>query len=680
MIHVNAPRVPWNRMIQSSSLMLPTGWSSQRLGCILRRAMLAIMLLAVSSGSIGGSECQAQQYVPALRLVADTAAGVVRIPNVPELCEAWKTTTLASFAQDPVMQPFIELQRKRSEERVGALGFNVGLRPRDVLEMASGEAVVAWLPYKDTRRPYALALIADIRGRRMQADQVLTQVDADLRAAGATLREAPYGEEKVRIYTLRPTPGQIRIEQVVITINDTRVIATDRDSLLYAMLDAVAGRDEQPKIDELPAFKGILQQIAPTGEQPAAEAAKPHARIEWFARPLAMGRIVKEAARVDRGQQVDVLNLLERQGFDAIEAVGGHLIVGHPEYDLLHRGFVWAPTKPDQAERFRLAARMLPTSNAEARPIPGWVGNSIATFTRMNWNLGEAFWHSESLINDAFGEEIFRDILDGIRDDQDGPRIDLAKDVIPNLGDELIILTDNVMPADARSERMLVAVEARNVAAIRQAVRQAMEVEPDATLIPSGVPGVDVYRVLRSDEPSDFEAELFDDLGLGGDLDSEAPPPLLNQWAITVINEPTAGANSGKGYLIFSSHPELLLETIGRFNAAAADGFGDQPDVQTVSERLLDLGGNERMFERIARTNLAFRVKYSLAREGRLRDSDSILATLFRRVFEAQEEARDDLGADQLPPFEQIEKYFRPAGGISRATEQGWTLDGFLMK
>src|SRR5690606_38956682 len=154
-------------------------------------------------------------------------------------------------------------------------------------------------------------------------------------------------------------------------------------------------------------------------------------------------------------------------------------------------------------------------------------------------------------------------------------------------------------------------VETTNAAAVRQAVRQAMEVEPDATLIPSGVAGVDVYRVLRTDEPSDFEAELFDDLGLGADLDSEAPPPLLNQWAITVI-EDTAAADgrSGSGYLMFSAHPELLLETIGRIGTAATDGFGDQPDVQAVTEHLLALGGQERMFERIARTNLALRAKY----------------------------------------------------------------------
>src|SRR5690606_6286991 len=133
MIHMNAPRVLWNGMIPSSSqLLIPTGWGSHSLGSILRRAALAIAVLAASSGGFGSSPSQAQVYVPALSLIADTAAGVVRIPNIPELCDAWKSTTLASLTQDPAMQPFIELQRKRSEERAGTLGFNIGLRPRDV--------------------------------------------------------------------------------------------------------------------------------------------------------------------------------------------------------------------------------------------------------------------------------------------------------------------------------------------------------------------------------------------------------------------------------------------------------------------------------------------------------------------------------------------------------------------
>jgi len=472
-------------------------------------------------------------------------------------------------------------------------------------------------------------------------------------------------------------PGQIKIDQVVLTYNDTRLIAADRGSVVTSMLESIAGTNTSKKLDAAEDFVGVQKQI----DSPKA-VVTPMAGVQWFARPLAMGRIVKEAAKIDRGHQVKILDLLQRQGFDSVRAAGGQVTVGGPEFDLMHKGFIWAPPVAGQAERFRLAARVLQPINLPAESIPAWVGGAIASFSQLNWNMTDSFWHIESLVDDAFGEAIFRDILDGIRDDEDGPRIDIAKDVIPNLGTKGYILTDNVMPADQRSERVLVAIETTDTAALRKAVRRTMEVESDATLIPSPIPGVDIYRVLRTNEPNDFEAELFDDLGLGADEDPNRQPPLLNQWAITVIDAPgTAKAGKQAGYLIFSSHPELLLETLGRFaKAGAGSSFGDDSQVQRVVAKLEKLGAQERAYVRIARTNLTFRAKYGLMQEGKLRDSDSVMATLFRRIFISKDEEDIDLNNDKLPPFEKIEKYLRPAGGFSRATDMGWTLDGFLLK
>ncbi len=620
----------------------------------------------------------AQEYKPAISLVPDTAAGIVRIPDVPTLCDAWKQTTLSALVNDPSMKPFVDAQKKLSEERSSTLGFNIGVRPKEVLEMASGEVVVAWLPFDDKRRPFALALIADIRGNRAAADQVVTKIDADMKANGATLKMTNFGSESIRVYTLKPVPGQIKIDQVVLTYNDTRLIAADRDSVVTSMLESIAGNDKSAKLDSAEDFLGVRKQVdAPIANETAI------AGVQWFARPLAMGRIVKEAAKIDRGRQVDILNLLQRQGFDAVRAAGGQVSVGGPEFDLLHKGFIWAPPTAGQADRFRLAARVIQPINLTAEAIPAWVGGKIASFSQLNWNMSDAFWHIEPLVDDAFGEVIFRDILEGIRDDEDGPRIDIAKDVIPNLGKRLFILTDNVMPADQRSERLLVAIETTDIAAMRKAVRRTMEVESDASLIPGPIPGVEVYRVLRTNEPNDFEAELFNDLGLGDDKDApNRQPPLLNQWAITVIEAPGA-ANAGKqaGYLIFSSHPELLLETLARFaKPGNADAFGEDAEVKVVLSKLEKLGGQERAYVRVARTNLTFRAKYGLMQEGKLRDSDSVMATLFRRIFISKGEEDVDLNNDKLPPFEKIEKYLRPAGGYSRATDTGWTLDGFLLK
>jgi hypothetical protein len=139
------------------------------------------------------------------------------------------------------------------------------------------------------------------------------------------------------------------------------------------------------------------------------------------------------------------------------------------------------------------------------------------------------------------------------------------------------------------------------------------------------------------------------------------------------------------GYLIFSSHPELLSETVTRFGTKKPDdSLGNDSAVMSIHKHLTRLASDhvsgDHAFIRYARTDLAMRAKYSLIREGRLRESDSVLATLFRRLFVSKGESAKELGTDRLPEFEKVQKFFRPAGSLSQATELGWTLDGFLIK
>jgi len=629
-----------------------------------------------------------------IRLIPESAAGAVRVPNVPEFCAAWKMTTVSAFGKDPAMQPFVEAQKVRAEQELLAADLKVGIKLRDLLEIASGEAVLAWLPFKDPKRPYSIAVIADIRGLKQKAEAAIDQVDKDLIAGGAKRTDVKYGDETVRVYAIKSKPGQLNLDQVAICLNDDRIIASDRDSVVMGVLEQVAGKSKTKLLVDSPDYVRVNEQIndrpAINVNDPAKADTDNDAKADtenvakadgvvgfyWFARPLAMARIVKDAIGIDRGRQVDVVALLERQGFDAIRAAGGRLTIGHADYDLLHQGFVLAPPVTDEPSKYKLAARMLQFPNSETEPIPTWVGENIASYTRLNWRMDEAFWAAETLVNDAFGDEIFRDIFDGIRDDEDGPRIDVAKNVIPNLGDHLVMLTDNQLPATQTSERLLLAIDLKNAAVVREAVKRAMEVEPDATLI-EVVEGADVFRVSRSEEPSDFEGELFDDLGLDDQPDADAPKPLLNQWAIAVIESKDKPA----GFLLFSSHPELLIETAKRMMNTPATGLGQTDAIKAVAEKLIVIDGDKFSMKRMVRTDLSLRVKYQLFRDGKLRDSDSLLSSLFRRIFDKKTDENDDpLAAKKLPPMETVEKYFRPAGTYVRTMPDGWQLDGFLQK
>ncbi len=655
-------------MIQSTKYRRPRPFGVITYACIF----LAAAFLTPRSG-------QSADYLSPLSLIPDTAAGVLTVPNMPQFCEAWKTTTLSGFANDSSMKPFIDAQNARAEKEILAADLKIGIKLQDLLEIASGEAVIAWLPFKDPRRPYSLVVVADIRELKAEADKAIEQVDKDLLANGATRKDINYADQTVRVYSIKPTPGQLKIDQVAITINADRIIASDRDTVITAILDEVAGKTAAPRLLNSKEYQRIRSQIEDRPKLTETDGGNGVVGLQWFARPLAIARIAKDAFGVDRGKQVEVVSLLERQGFDAVRAAGGQFTIGHGDYDLLHHGFVLAPPVTKEPSKYKLAAKMLQFPNSKTEPIPAWVGKQIASYTRLNWNMQEAFWAAETLVNDAFGDEIFRDIFDGIRDDEDGPKIDVAKNVIPNLGDHLILLTDNQLPASEASERLIVAIEVTNAPALRDAVKRAMDVEPDASLI-EGVPGADVYRVQRSDEPSDFDAELFDDLGLEDEADPDAAPPLLNQWAITVV-ESAPAADKKSGYLLFSSHPELLIETANRIVTNAKDGLGETPVFQSVSSHLIAIGGDDYSMKRMVRTDLSLRAKYALLREGKLRDSDSLLASLFRRSFEKLgEEGDDPLSAKLLPPMETVEKYFRPAATYIRTLDDGWQLDGFLLK
>ena len=603
-------------------------------------------------------------YIDAIKLLPETTAGVARIPNLPDFCSAWKKTHVGSLMDEPLMKPFIEVQKARAENYFDSIDNKIGLRPQDLYDIASGEVVAAWLSFeKDKRRPYSFCVIADIRGLKAKADKALEQIDEDLIAGGAIRNDVAHLGQTVRVYTTKPKPGQLKIEEIAITADDTRVIAADRQRVVTDVLDAVAGNPAAGSLSEFEEFKNLRKRV----DESIADAVKKQnatPALEWFARPFAMGRILREVFEVDRGNQVDILKLLEGQGFDAIKAMGGTAALAGKEIDLLHRGFIVAPPTVPSEQRYKLAARMLQLVDLPLQPVPKWVHPEVGSFNRIHWKLEEAFWASETLINDAFGDDIFRPMIEGIRDDEEGPQIDIAQDVLPNLDNEVILLTDNVLPAAIDAERMLVAIRVKNVAVIKDAIRKAMEVEPDASKM-DALPGVEIWRVQRGEAEDDFEKDLFgsDDFGFEED-DVEQAPPLLDHWAIALVEQ---GPGSNAPYLIFSSHPDFLVQTATRIMQGAKDGLGGLPEMKRVVTTMETLGADQVAFDRLIRLKLTLRVKYELLRQGQLKDSDSVLFKLLRRLDEEEDGIQPDpLNASKLPPINQVEHHLPMAEVMSK--------------
>lgn len=645
------------------------------LQCIL---ICSAFVLATSRTIAQDNAAQEGAYVSAIDLLPGSVAGILRIPNLPELSEGWAKTNIGQLLQDDSMQPYLESQRDRAIGYLENISRKVGLKAEDLQDISSGEVVIGWLPFdKDTRRPFALCIIADIRGRKANAEKAATKIEEDLVKAGWEGSDLKHRGHNIRVYNNKPKPGQLKVEQIAILIDEDRIIAADRDIVVTDLLDVIDGEGTTTPISQEDDFKIVMGRSGEAIQEPLTESGGMISG-EWFARPFQMGRIVRESLEVDRGNDVDILNLLENQGFDAIKAAGGILAIAGDPYDILHRGYVLAPPVTDQPSKYELAARMLQFPNADLAKIPDWVHSTTASFSRMNIKIEEAFWASETLINEALGDDIFRDIIDGIRDDEDGPQIDIAKDVLPNLDDQVVIITDNTLPVDIGSERMLVAVKISDANKIKEVIQKAMEVEPDAKQV-EAFEGAEIWQVERGGGDEDFDEDIFNDLDLGFEEEVvEEAPPLLDNWAIATVDK---GPGSDSSYLMFSNNAALIVEAAERIRKGNDAGLATEDSIKRVLTAHRELGCVTPSLDRCVRLKLALRAKYELLKQGKLKESGSVLASFYRRFVEAEgSENTEPPDISKLPALEEIEKYFPDGGSFVETTENGWSLTSFLLK
>jgi hypothetical protein len=574
-----------------------------------------------------------------------------------------------------LVKPFFDAQRERVREYLEPVDNKIGIKLDDLYEIASGEVLFGWLPFpNEKRRPYSLCLVADIRGRKEKAATAMETIDQDLKAGGWQRSDVTHQSETVRVYAAKRKPGQIAVEQIAICLSDQRIITADRDSVVTSILDAIAGKPNGKPISQDAEFKNIIRRSGESIRGPLDSQGGTLA-LEWFVRPFAMGRIVREALDVDRGNDIDIIKLLENQGFSAVTSAGGVVAINGEKYDLLHKGLILAK-RP-----FIKAAQMLQFDAKPREKIPDWVSPQTASFNRLNLKIENAFWASGTLVDEALGDKIFDDMINDIHKDKNGPQIDIKNNVLPSLDNEVILLADNVLPAEVNSERMLVAIRLNNLDKIKTAIRKALEVEPDASRMETPeLKGIEVWQVKQgAGGEEDFDEDLFGEFDFEDDEEGEEPAPLLDQWAIAVVPQ---GPGSTASYLMFSSHPELLIATAKRVQEGAKNGMADVPEVKKVVQVLEDLGVEKPIFDRVVRTKLSLRVKYELLRQGKLRDSDSVMAKLVLRMAEEEKPGSEPepLNADKLPPIAEIEKYLADGGSYLEETEDGWETTGFLLK
>lgn len=626
--------------------------------------MARLPLLFALAAQVCITTCLPASEISAI-LPASTAA-CVSVPDVAELSSHWKSLQLCELLSDPQMKPFVADLQGQLRSRLLQTGMRMGIELSDLNGVVGGEFCIALLPPAGHPQQHCIALLADISEHRAAAEALIAKVSRQLEARGAT-RTASIVAGTPR--TSFRIPGRLgerpHTFEAHYQIVGDRLIVSDHQAVITQLVNRVLGARAN-SLAEKADYVAIAQRCR------ASEAPD----LNWYVNLFEYGALL-QASREARGenQGMNVLELLRHQGFTAVKAVGGQVLLADGEHEIQHRSFVFAPGAAQAATRFQQAARMLQLTNdaATSQPLP-WLRPTASNHLTLNLKTREAFEACKSLVDEIAGDPIFDDIMESIAKDVNGPRVDIRRELIAHLGDRITFATDHHLPIGPECERYLIAVETRNATQVSAAMDRLMSADPSVRRLRRGK--LLIWEIVKPEEPQ--ELVKVEVQGFGGFGQPTPPPPpsrndaLLPNVAITVAN----------GHLVVGSHVDYLVETLG-----AAPGttrpLCEVATHQRVQQALANLGaGNDcaQMFTCLARS---CHPSYEMIRQGRMPESKSPLGQLLNMVLGPKEPGavrQQEIDGSKMPAFEAVSRYLGPAGLFVQTEADGWLIRGCVLR
>lgn len=616
---------------------------------------------------------RAQAVQPSEKLLPSTVKGYVSCPSLQTLHTKFEKTQLGQLVNDPAMAEFVEDFRGQVRERLDKAGVKLGIKWEDLEGVDSGEIALAVLqPNPADKQSHATVLIVDITGKDAEAQQLLTKIDTNLAARNAVKSTQKVGETAITTLTMAPKAGETEATTVFHFVQQDQLVITDHHATATGILGRFGG-EAKDALSDVPSYTQIIKKTT------SADAAV-SSQLKWFIDPFGYAEVSRAISGGPKRRGRDMLKTLASQGFSAIQGVGGQVLFATESEELLHHTYIYAPAvvrKPEDKsqDKYNLAMRMLDFPNHESLTPQSWVPPGACSYMTFNWKLQDAFKHSETLVDAIFGDPgTFKEMLQGLKQDPDGPQVDVQKDLVQYLGERVSIISDVHLPITTKSERMLVAIEISNSEAVAKTVAKAFKSDPQAKQ--REFEGLEIWEIINQqsieNEPQlTIEGEDAGFVAVEEPAMSEADKPLLPNMAITVF----------RGHLIVGTHVDFVEEVIK--NAEGERHIIDQADFQLITKALDRLDGKTNSFRFFTRTDEAYRATYELLRQGKLPEAETMFARLLNAVMGPEEEGevrKQEIDGSKLPEFQSVQKYLGPAGFFIRSEDDGWMITGCVLK
>ncbi len=635
----------------------------------LRVTRLVVVALGISALISGRSDAQG---VPrAATLLPNTTKSYVSVPDYPQAEANFDQTQIGQLLADPAMKPFADDLRQQIKDKLLAGGVQLGITLEDVQGIRSGEVCFASVQ-PDGPQSDAVVLLVDVTGNEAAAQQLLAKIEQNQVQNGARKSNVQIAGAAMSQFTFPQQPGEAQSEVAFYGIVQNLLIASDSQATAGYVLAALQ-RPTEDNLATLEAYQTVIQRAA---EGRSGETFD----VEWFIEPFGLAEVVRSRQGGRKRRGTDMLQLLRNQGFDAIRGIGGQMNFIVDDMEMLHSTFIYAPTDPqaEEGQRFRLGARVLLFPNVDQFQPYDWVPAQLATFLNFRWNVQDAFFFSETIVNEYADDEIFDELIESLKTDPVGPQVDIVESIVQHLDNQVCMLVDVEQPITPQSEQRMLAIHLLNPEPVKAAVRQIMKDDPNAERHVVGEE--EIWEIHEEEE----EIPTLTIVGPGSPQfitvahqilpEEENNAPALQNAAVSVVGE----------WLYFANNKDIIQKVIETKLDPQAARLATAEDFQRVQAALQRLGAGSDSFRHFSRSDEASRVTYELMQQGKMPESESALGRIINRLWSLGEEeigVRDaEIDASKLPPFAQVEKYFGPSGAYGRTEDNGWYISGAMLK
>lgn len=591
------------------------------------------------------------QLPPGEKLVPATTKLFVTCRNVQQMLDARSKTLFGKIDEEPLLQAFFDDLKKQLEQRAEEAEVKLGLSVNDVQGLCDGQLTLAIAPYppsEEGKPRTGTILIVDVTGHVPQAQQAQQKLAASLAKHNAT--QAPFKTAAGAVGSEYVVPPQkeggrtVDFCEVIQTVGPSTVWLIGMPTLVSDVSAALVGAPPAATLDSLPAFQNIMKQSAAAEGEPASQ-------VAVFVEPLGLAGALRAYEPANTRHKPDGLAVLNDAGLNSIQGLGGQLAFHVGEYGVLARAAVLAP------QPWQKSMHMLTFAPGADFAPQSWVNDGVASYSTVYWDMLKAFDNFGPLFDGFLEQEgIWKDVVESMKNDPDGPQIDIRKEFFELLGKRVTAIVDPLMPVTADSGRYLLAFEIANPAElprVLEAMKKAFANDPSVEQIKLG--DLTVYKLIATEE---------------------VPPNAPNQEGVKdglrVVASSYLTASGNNVY--FASHVDLLQKVLGPKPPQDLSTAADYVAVSAELGKFLPDNPNLGLLS-FQRLDKLFEIDYELFRTGKLTGANTGIGKVLGQIANNPERTGPPpkkIDGSRLPPYDKVRKYLPPVGVVARITADGW--------